>query len=39
MGMTWGFKVQRIVMVCAVVSALGLASGALWIEALAWFGW
>jgi hypothetical protein len=39
MGMTWGIKIQRYAVAFAVVSALALASGAMWIDAFAWFGW
>jgi hypothetical protein len=39
MGMTWGIKIQRFAVAFAVVSALALASGALWIDAIAWYGW
>jgi hypothetical protein len=39
MGMTWGIKLQRYSFALAVVAALAVASGAMWIEAFSWFGW
>jgi hypothetical protein len=37
--MTWKSKVQGVVLTAAVVAALGIASGADWIEFLYRFFW
>ena len=37
--MTWGIKLQRVVVAVTVVAALAVASGAFWIESFSLFSW
>jgi hypothetical protein len=39
MGMTWGIRVRGVAVALAVVAALALASGANWLDAMAWLSW
>ena len=37
--MTWGIKLQRVVFALAVMSALALAAGAMWIDSFSLYSW